>query len=169
MSNWYNNEEYATIEIATLVGDVYFENYENITGNFIIQILTPEEPIVNKVVKNQNPAPHVQSIKSKNKLESRPYVVSNAMNLVIPAYVLVNFTINPEDQEEGIYKIPSGTKFIISVLGGDIATQDIRIISAYSEEESAKSGSGTRTSGTNKAGANNRNSNASGGTRTSGK
>ena len=138
MSNWYNNEEYATIEIASLVGDVYFDKQENLSASFIIQILTPQEPITNKVIKTQQPAPQVNEIKSLGaKLESRPYKSSNAMTLVIPASILPQFMVKPESEEEGIYVIPTGTKFIIGTMGGDIAEQDIRIIAAYTSGDEA--------------------------------
>lgn len=167
-NNWYNDEEYATIEIATLCGDVYFEKYENISADFIVQIITPEEPLTNKVVKVKNRAPQVKS--AGGKLESRPYVSTNAVALIIPAYLLDNFTTSPEDEEDGIYVIPNGTKFVISIIGGDISAEDTRILSVYVDEKKDEiRTAGTRTSGTNKAGVNNRNSQSTKyGTRTSG-
>lgn len=167
--NWYNEDSHPSIEIATLCGDLYFDRIDNVVGNFIVQVLTPEEPIVDEKVKNIMKAPKVKNIATINaKLESKNYIASNAVALTIPSYLLPIFTLDPKDKEDGIYVIPSGTKFVVSVIGGEATTDDMRILAVYSDGLNNLGTTGTRTAANNHAGANNTPSYSPGrGTRTS--
>lgn len=169
VQNWYNEDSHPSIEIATLCGDLYFDRIDNIVGDFIVQVLTPEEPIVKEKVKNLMRAPKVKNIATINaKLESKNYIASNAVSLTIPSYLLPIFTLDPEDKEDGIYMIPSGTKFVVSVIGGEATTDDMRILAVYSDGLNNLGTLSNRTSAENHAGHNSVSSYSSGrGTRTS--
>lgn len=144
MSNFYDKQSIPSIERVKLAEDVklpalpkytlthdnleaygspyllMYQEYVDTEAKFYIPIMTPlldsAEVKENKSTKAPSTKGHKGSLKTSN------YGSANFINLVIPKYILLNFTD----------KVPKGTEFIAASVGGSIDMDDLRIIGIYS-------------------------------------
>ena len=98
------------------------DSYTNMIGYFYIPILMPlidqGEP-----TELEFAAPNSDNIVNGS-LTTKTYKKLNYISLVIPKYILLNFT----------NKVPKGTKFLVAIVNGDVEVQNIHIIGIHSQE-----------------------------------
>lgn len=131
MSNYYEDQQISTPEIAVLAEDIVlpeitgnstnpFYLYKDILGKFFLPIMTPMLD-KNNIKETQKSSPSTKGHKG-NLLIVESCKSTNYISLYIPKYILLNF----------VNKVPKGTEFIIASIGGSIEIEDMRIIGIYS-------------------------------------
>lgn len=95
-----------------------FNEYTDVKGKFYLNIMTP---LIDKgsVGEKNNSSPSTKG--HKGNLATNKYKSSNYITLIIPKYIVLNFT--------GV--IPKGTEFLIGSVGSSIDLSKIRIIGLY--------------------------------------
>lgn len=94
------------------------EVYVDTVGNFYMAMLLP---LIKdgKSTEVQYSAPKTSNIMNKNSgLQTSNYSETNYINLVIPKYILLNFT----------KEVPKGTKFLVSFTGGLSSIGNMKIV-----------------------------------------
>lgn len=146
--NYYDKQEIISIERAQLAEDIplpaistqkltlnFLENhdeyilaqnvYTDMIGRFYLNIMTPLLDKSESKTENKT-APSTRGHKG-SKLNTTNYVSTNYVSLVVPKYILLNFT----------GKVPKGTEFIVASVGGSLDVEDMRIIGIYSLDTSS--------------------------------
>ena len=151
--NYYDKQSIITIERAQLAEDIplptittekinleFFESgktcilaqnvYIDTMGKFYLNVMTP---LLNKQESKMETksAPSTRGHKGSS-LNTRSYTSTNYVNLVVPKYILLNFT----------GRVPKGTEFIVASIGGSLDVEDMRIIGIYSLDTSSSNTEG---------------------------
>jgi hypothetical protein len=96
--------------------------YDDMIGNFYIPILFP-------LVENgestelEYKAPSTKNVVNKS-IASSGYVERNFISLMIPKYIVMNFTGT----------IPKGTKFLVAFIGGSSSVDNMSIVGLYGHD-----------------------------------
>lgn len=110
--NYYKNQDYYYTEYAITLEDFYYTS----NGKFAIPALFPTLPTNSAVKKTQTISPtYVTNAMTNNreKLAINSVTTQNYIELHVPKYIAKEYT-----DEHGY--IHSGTKFIITFVGGDL-------------------------------------------------
>lgn len=98
------------------------QEYEDVIGNFYIPILFP-------LIENgestelEFDAPNTKSVLN-NSITANKYVERNYISLMIPKYIVLQFTKT----------IPAGTKFLIGFIGGSTSIENMNVIGLYGKD-----------------------------------
>ena len=155
--NYYDKQSIITIERAQLAEDIplpaittekinleFFESgktcilaqnaYIDTIGKFYLNVMTPLLDKQESKMETKS-APSTRGHKGSS-LNTRSYTSTNYVNLVVPKYILLNFT----------GRVPKGTEFIVASIGGSLDVEDMRIIGIYSLDTSSSNTEGASTS-----------------------
>ena len=132
-ANYYEQDFQTSIEKAILAEDLYFTTIDNIQGKFYLPVMMPTSNIDKPVIKS-----------------NAPQKTSNYITLNIPGYMLfqfmmssvttlqVNSTTEKVSGENGnklvltfggtSFKVPKGTVFLASFLGGEFTIEKTCIV-----------------------------------------
>lgn len=151
--NYYDKQSIITIERAQLAEDIplpaittekinleFFESgktcilaqnaYIDTIGKFYLNVMTPLLDKQESKMETKS-APSTRGHKGSS-LNTRSYTSTNYVNLVVPKYILLNFT----------GRVPKGTEFIVASIGGSLDVEDMRIIGIYSLDTSSSNTEG---------------------------
>ena len=151
--NYYDKQSIITIERAQLAEDIplpttttekinleFFESgktcilaqnvYIDTMGKFYLNVMTPLLDKQESKMETKS-APSTRGHKGSS-LNTRSYTSTNYVNLVVPKYILLNFT----------GRVPKGTEFIVASIGGSLDVEDMRIIGIYSLDTSSSNTEG---------------------------
>lgn len=151
--NYYDQQSIITIERAQLAEDIplpaintqkltqdFFEShseyvlaqnvYTDTMGKFYLNIMTP---LLDKAESKTETkaAPSTRGHKGST-LNTMSYTATNYVSLMIPKYILLNFTGS----------VPKGTEFIVASIGGSLDVEDMRIVGIFSLNTSMVSAEG---------------------------
>lgn len=155
--NYYDKQSIITIERAQLAEDIplpaittekinleFFESgktcilaqnaYIDTIGKFYLNVMTPLLDKQESKMETKS-APSTRGHKGSS-LNTRSYTSTNYVNLVVPKYILLNFT----------GRVPKGTEFIVASIGGSLDVEDMRIIGIYSLDTSSSNTEGASAS-----------------------
>lgn len=155
--NYYDKQSIITIERAQLAEDIplpaittekinleFFESgktcilaqnaYIDTIGKFYLNVMTPLLDKQESKMETKS-APSTRGHKGSS-LNTRSYTSTNYVNLVVPKYILLNFT----------ERVPKGTEFIVASIGGSLDVEDMRIIGIYSLDTSSSNTEGASAS-----------------------
>ena len=132
-ANYYEQDFQTSIEKAILAEDLYFTTIDNIQGKFYLPVMMPTSDIDNPVTKS-----------------NAPLKTSNYITLNIPGYMLFQFmmssitTVQVDSTAQKVsgengnkfvitfgdkkFKIPKGTVFLASFLGGEFTIEKTCIV-----------------------------------------
>ena len=138
-ANYYEQDFQTSIEKAILAEDLYFNTIDNIQGKFYLPVMMPTSDIDKPVIKS-----------------NAPQKTSNYITLNIPGYMLFQFMIGSITslQVDGTtssvsgkngskmalmfgtnkFKIPKGTVFLVSFLGGEFTIEKTCIVGLLTTE-----------------------------------
>ena len=138
-ANYYEQDFQTSIEKAILAEDLYFTTIDNIQGKFYLPVMMPTSDIDNPVTKS-----------------NAPQKTSNYITLNIPGYMLFQFMIGSITSlqvdktnlsvsgKNGSkmtlmfgatkFKIPKGTVFLASFLGGEFTIEKTCIVGLLTTE-----------------------------------
>ena len=151
--NYYDKQSIITIERAQLAEDIplptittekinlefffFFKTcilaqnvYIDTIGKFYLNVMTPLLDKQESKMETKS-APSTRGHKGSS-LNTRSYTSTNYVNLVVPKYILLNFT----------GRVPKGTEFIVASIGGSLDVEDMRIIGIYSLDTSSSNTEG---------------------------
>lgn len=118
-NNYYENKVHDATERVVLAQDIKIVTYKDLKGKFYFPVLTP---LLSKTkpYRRKKVAPSTKYQKSK-KLKPKAYYESNYVVLTIPKSLVLLFT----------KKIPKGTEFTASFVGGEQEIMKLKITSVF--------------------------------------
>lgn len=162
--NYYNSDYFPSVERAVLMEDILFKQYADLVGKFRIPVMTPQAE-KSEAKSTLKPQPSSRDRRGTgSSMSTNTYTNTNFVNLTIPAYIAISFahpkieTINFTEEtpgctcdgksghlvktlftlspdKNGWFKIPKGTQFLITFLGGELKYDMLRIIGVYTRSD----------------------------------
>lgn len=135
--NYYEQDFQTSIEKAILAEDLYFNSIDNIQGKFYLPVMMPTSDITNPITRTNS------SITTSNfiKLNIPGYMLLQFMMGSITSLKVENLQVTGNNGNKMVltfgttnFKIPKGTVFLVSFLGGEFTIEKTCIIGLLTTE-----------------------------------